>query len=337
MQLSRSQLRQIITDYVHGSDHPDLVVYRRDFGTKFDLDRWIETMERNCNLGQLQEKRILEVGCGFGWDAAGLSLVGNNTVVATDILPSMIDGARECIESSIAKGHNLKVEARQGDICSLDLPDTSFDGIYSSEAIEHVHDLTAMFARCYQLLKPGGRMLIINDSNQWNSEFREATFEMWKERDESWEHARWLTAEIRPIEHANAKPYAAMREQIIRESGIEFDDTSISKLVAATAGMIRPGILEAATIYKHDRILPERPKFSWCRNPETGEYAERLLDPFELRAMIKAAGFKNVKLRHGFNKFPHRLLNGIAFRPLNKFLFDRRGAFILIADKPSGS
>jgi len=325
-------MNQIATDYIFGSDHPDLIVYRKDFGTKFEMDRWAEGIKTRCDLAGFHNKRILEVGCGFGWDAVGLAVLGKNEVVATDILPSMIDGTNQCLAAAKAKGHDLKVEAMQGDICSLPLPDESFDGIYSSEAIEHVHDLAAMFRRCRDLLKPGGTILIVNDSNRYNSEFRESTFGMWKERDGSWEHAEWLKREIRPVEHAEAKPYAAMREAILSEEH-SFAKDDLVKVVTATAGMTRPEIKQAATTFKESRKLPTPDPFGWCRNPETGEYAERLLDPFELRDMLKDAGFRNVQLRHGFTKFPHRLLNGVALRPLNEFLFDRRGVFLLLAEK----
>ncbi len=326
-------VRKTLEAYIHGSDHPDLVVYRRDFDSKFDVNLWEKGIRDRCDLAGFHGKRILEVGCGFGWDAVGLAMVGNNHVVATDILPSMIDGANECLASARAKGHTLNIEARVADICSLDEPDGSFDGIFSSEAIEHVHDLAAMFERCHQLLRPGGTVLLCNDSNQFNSEFRNAMFAMWEERDTSWEHAEWLKNEVRPVEHANAKPYGAMREDIIKETGLSFNAEELGKLVAATAGMIRPEIAKAAEAYRSSGALPTRPKFSWCRNPETGEYAERLLNPFELRDMMQQAGFRSVKLRHAFNRFPLNLANGINFRPLNEFLYDQRGMFFLLATK----
>lgn len=327
------EIVEIIRDYLQGSQHPDLVVYRRDFDEKFDVHNWVAVLRKRCDLGDFHKKRILEVGCGFGWDAVGLSLIGDNQVVATDILPSMIDGASECLAAMAAKGHALAVEPMVGDICKLDLPSASFDGIFSSEAVEHVHDLATMFANCYRMLKPCGRLLIVNDSNRYNSAFRESTFGMWKERDESWEHAEWLKAAIRPVEHKDAKPYAAMRDAIVAEVAPELDAATRAKIVAATAGLIRSEIIAAVERFKAAGTLPERPPFSWCRNPETGEYAERLLDPFAMRDMLRAAGFASVALRHGFNRFPHRLLNGVAFRPLNEFLFDLRGLFILIADK----
>lgn len=327
-----ADIGRIITDYVHGSDHPDLMVYRKDFGSKFEVERWADLIAKRCDLAGFHQQRILEVGCGFGWDAVGLAVLRGNTVVATDILPSMIDGMKECLAAARGKGHDLKIEAIQGDICTLELTDGLFDGIFSSEAIEHVHDLAAMFRRCWELLKPGGKMLIVNDSNRYNSEFREATFAMWAERDTSWEHAEWLKTEIRPVEHADAKPYSAMREAIILEQQ-DFAEADLARLVKATAGLTRREIVDAVAAFRASGSLPTPDPFGWCRNPETGEYAERLLDPFELREMLKNAGFGKVQLRHGFNKFPHRLLNGIEFRPLNELLFDQRGLFLLLAEK----
>ena len=244
--LTDQQIQPIIMDYIQGSDHPDLVVYRRDFGEKMDFAYWSARVRRACDLGNFFDGRILEVGCGFGWDAVGIALIGDNRVVATDILPSMIDGVKECLASSAARGTALPIEPLQADICKIDLPAASFDGIYSSEAVEHVHDLAAMFARCHDLLKPGGRLLIVNDSNRFNSDFRDSTFGMWQERDTSWDHAEWLKAAVRPVEHKDAKPYAAMREEMIKFAAPAMDEEMRAALVAATAGMIRPQIEQAA-------------------------------------------------------------------------------------------
>lgn len=326
-----SEIKSIIMEYIAGSDHPDLVVYRRNVRQE-NLHLWLWKVKHACDLGDFYNKRVLEAGCGFGWDAVGMSLKGGNDVVAMDILPSMVDGMTECLKEMERKGRRLAVTPLQGDICNVDLPDGSFDGIFSTEAVEHVHSLEQMFSRCYDLLKPGGRMVIMNDSNQYNSKFRAATFEMWKDRDESWDHAEWLAREVRPVEHAAAKPYAAMREAIVRETAADLPVNCQRKLVAATAGLVRPEIVQATKTYICDGSLPVRPQFSWCRNPETGEYAERLLDPFEMRELLRERGFK-AKLRHIFRRTPYRFLNGISFRPLNEKLFDSRAQFALVAEK----
>jgi hypothetical protein len=96
--------------------------------------------------------------------------------------------------------------------------------------------------------------------------------------------------------------------------------------------MIGPDIENATLAFKKTGVLPTPPQFSWCRNPETGEYAERLLDPFELRDMLNKAGFRTT-IGHAFVKFPQSLLNHVHWRTLSTKLFDRRPLFILSAEK----
>lgn len=326
-------LSQLITEYSNSSEHPDLQVYRRDIAG-FDWDRYSWWISHIAKLGDFYgNKRILEIGCGFGWDAVALSLETGSTVVAMDILPSMIAGVTECLTSMKAKGKKFKVEAMVGDVCNVDLPANSIDGMYSSEAVEHVHDLDQMYARCFTLLKKGGKLVIANDSNGYNGEFRKRNMDMWPERDGSWEHVNWLKQEVRPDEHANAEPYGVMRERMIRAADPSLSDEDVKKVVYATAGLIEPEIQAATRAYKANGTLPKRPEWSWCRNPATGEYAERLLDPFEMADGLKRAGFK-VSLQHGMRKFPVRLLNNIGIRAINKMIFARKPIFILVAEKP---
>jgi ubiquinone/menaquinone biosynthesis C-methylase UbiE len=333
--ISLEQLPDVLSEYVHGSDHPDIQVYRRDVMDPGSMDVWTWRRKHFCDLGGFYGKRILEVGAGFGWDAVGIALIGDNQVVATDILPSMIDGMSQCLASMEAKGKAIEVTPLQGDICELDLEDESFDGIFSSEAIEHVHDLQRMFDNCFRLLRPGGKAVLVNDSNKFNEEACRHSWDSWKDRDESWDHVNWLKSEVRPVEHSDARPYAVMREDMIRAAAPDLDDADVARLRAATAGMMKPEIEEAVARFRQDGALPTPDPFSWCRNPETGEYSERLLDPFELKAMLERSGFK-VQLRHLFRKAPYRFLNAIPLRPLNERLFAMRSHFVLVATKPGG-
>src|SRR5438445_12626965 len=110
-----------------------------------------------------------------------------------------------------------------------------------------------------------------------------------------------------------------MGEELIGAAGPGLEVSAVAALRQSTAGMIRPEIEAAVERFRRDASLPVRDEFGWCRNPETGEYSERLLDPFELRDMLEERGFK-VKLRHLFRKMPLRLLNALRFRPLNERL-----------------
>lgn len=332
--MQTGELRDLLYRYVHGSEHPDLQIYRRGLFDGGFHDVWHWRTEHFCDLGGFHGKRVLEVGCGFGWDAVGLAMIGKNDVVASDILPSMIDGMTQCLESMKANGEPLPVTPLQGDICKLDLPAASFDGIFSTEAIEHVHDLGEMFDTCWRLLRPGGTAVLVNDSNRYNPEARAHSWDSWQERDDSWEHVEWLKNEVRPVEHADARPYGVMREEHIRAVAPELSDEDVAALRAATAGMVYKEIDDAVAAFRRDGSLPVRDEFGWSRNPETGEYSERLLDPFQLADMLKARGFK-VQLRHLFRKFPFRLLNANGIRPLQKRLFNSRGNFVLVARKPA--
>jgi SAM-dependent methyltransferase len=332
------EIASFVKEYARGSQHPDQKVYSELFldGLRFEEnggDIYLKVMRQLVEVGDMEECRVLEAGCGMGWDALALSMLGSNQVVACDILPSMIDACTESIANLRARGVAFQVSPLLGDICDLDLPPESFDVVCSIEAVEHVHDLERMFKRCAYLLKRGGRLVVTNGSNVHNPEFVSETVKMWVERDRSWEHMEVLR-KLRPVEHAEAKPYAAMREAIVREANPSLSSEDCAAIVSATAGMIRPEIALLARDYAPGMKLPTPPEYSWCRNPETGEYAERLLDPFEIAALIEQAGFGRVRVMHAFRRLPLRLANSIQFGPLNRYLFGLRAGWIVAGVKP---
>jgi 2-polyprenyl-3-methyl-5-hydroxy-6-metoxy-1,4-benzoquinol methylase len=75
---------------MQGSDNADLKGYReqthqRDFANK---QRFLWSLKLVSSLGQYKNKRILDVGCGFGWHSFALSLLNpGSKVYGVDILP----------------------------------------------------------------------------------------------------------------------------------------------------------------------------------------------------------------------------------------------------------
>jgi SAM-dependent methyltransferase len=336
MQLySDKEIIGLVEAYMHGSDHPDQVGYRRQVATRefANKELFLASLKRLAKIGGFRGKRILDVGCGFGWQAFVFSLLDErNSVVGIDILPSMIDGMTESIAAMRAKGIKSDLTPICGDICDPGLELGLFDAIYSNEAIEHVHDLQLMFDRCASLLKPGGQLLLMNDSNVLNSKTRAETVAMWRERESSWEWIEKLK-NWRPIEHGEAKPFAVMREDIVRQANPELDDKAVAIIVENTAGLLKSEIANVSKTYRHGMNFPEIGEYDRCRNPETGEYAERLLDPFKLADMLAKSNLRT-QVRHWFRRFPLNLANRIQFRPLNNYLFDLRGIFLVIGQKP---
>jgi 2-polyprenyl-3-methyl-5-hydroxy-6-metoxy-1,4-benzoquinol methylase len=112
---------------------------------------WRRVQYRNglMHLEDLPPGRVLEVGCGSGaflgaartagWAAEGIDF----------------DAA-----AVAAANHRPGVRARVADIHDGALAAASYDAIVMNNAIEHLPHPQAVFARCAQLLKPGGRLVM---------------------------------------------------------------------------------------------------------------------------------------------------------------------------------
>jgi len=331
---SDKEILEFVDEFMNGSDNPDLAGYReqtrqRDFA---DRSRYLWTMKQVAELGEYRGKRILDVGCGGGWQAFTMSLFdASNEVVGLDILPAIVQGMGDCVEHMRKMGVSFQLTAIQGDICKLDLPESSFDGIYSMEAIEHVHDMKKMLENCFRLLKPSGTIILLNDCNMLHPGTRDYVTKMWNDREHSWKWAEYLRS-IRPIEHKDAKPFAVVREEIVKAANPELKAEDVEAIVKATAGLLKPEIERIAVGYQAGIPLPVRPTYDWCRDPITGEYAERLFDPYALADMMREAGFKTT-VRHVFRRKPLDLFNSGQFRPLNNLLFKLKQEFILFGRK----
>jgi SAM-dependent methyltransferase len=318
--------------YMDGSQNPDFLGYKEQALTrdKSPDDRFVWDMKRICRLGNFYNSTVLDVGAGCGWLSYAISQFGNNKVIANDILPSMVDGIRDAVAFMKAQGHECNITPMLGDVCDLDIPDGSIDGIMSLESIEHVHDIDKMFDKCAALLRSGGRILIANDSNILARNLRDETVEMWHKRENDTAWSDYLRS-LRPIEHGDARPFRTMREEIVRAANPSLGDDAVNAIVEATPGLLRAEIERIALGYPNVS-LPQRNDFDWCRNPETGEYAERLLNPFELASKLEARGMK-ARVLHSFRRFPLVLFNAVPFRPVNEALFNLRPAFYVVAEK----
>ncbi|MBL8764642.1 MAG: class I SAM-dependent methyltransferase [Phycisphaerae bacterium] len=322
-------LRATIDRYINQSGNPDVLRYGGGFLKHWDSN--LRQIKRFMRLGRMHGGRVLDVGCGFGWHAACMSLLGAREVVANDIRPLMTDVVDARVAAMRAERLPVHVTTLLGDVCALDLPPASFDSIFCNQTMEHVHDELAMFVVMARLLRRGGIALITNDNNALNDETVRENSAMWERRDRSAEFVDGLRRE-RPIENRDAKPYASMRREIIVAADPALAGAELDRLVAGTAGMIRPDILRSLDHFRSSGRVPSPPRHSWCRNPETGEFCERLLDPYDLAAKMESHGFR-ARVRHAFGRFPATLLNGVRLAPLNRALFQRKPVFVIAATR----
>ena len=107
-------------------------------------------------------ERVLDVACGTGeLTSAFRDLTQAERVVGLDYTPEMLEVAR-------AKRLKPGVEYMQGDAMMLPLPSAGFDVVSIAFGIRNVRDPAAAIAEFRRVLKPGGRLVILEFSRPRN-------------------------------------------------------------------------------------------------------------------------------------------------------------------------
>ncbi len=99
-------------------------------------------------LPALTGKRVLDLGCGFGWHCQYAIEQGAESVTGIDISESMLRRAKELTDPRIVYYRTSIEEA--------DFPGQSFDVILSSLAFHYVEDFGAVAEKLSRWLIPGG-------------------------------------------------------------------------------------------------------------------------------------------------------------------------------------
>jgi arsenite methyltransferase len=150
LEFDEATARQIEATY----QTPDMVEQRRATGALLALQ---------------PGEHVLDIGSGPGFLAAEMAEeVGTRgRVVGVDPSPTMLAmGARR----------GAAVEYVEGDALSLPFADATFDAAVAIQVYEYVADMPGALAEARRVLKPGGRLLILDtdwDSIVWHSGDRE--------------------------------------------------------------------------------------------------------------------------------------------------------------------
>ncbi len=99
--------------------------------------------------------RLLDLGCGAG--AAADYLASRCKVDVLCVTNSAVQG--DICRSKFEK-FGGRVRVMVADFDDLNLAEGGFDAIYALESIGYSKDVDAWLARCWRMLKPGGRLLI---------------------------------------------------------------------------------------------------------------------------------------------------------------------------------
>lgn len=97
-------------------------------------------------------KKVLDLGCGYGWHCKYAADRGAECVLGTDISAKMLSVAKE-------KNCAPNIEYRQCAMEDLDFDPESFDVIISSLAFHYVKDFDRLVKNIHRWLKTGGLLV----------------------------------------------------------------------------------------------------------------------------------------------------------------------------------
>ena len=103
-------------------------------------------------LPELRGKRVVDLGCGFGWFARWAMIQGAAGVLAVDLSENMLSRAR-------AETADPGVRYLPADLESLELPEETFDLAYSSLALHYVEGFGRLVGDVFQALVSGGHFV----------------------------------------------------------------------------------------------------------------------------------------------------------------------------------
>lgn len=113
--------------------------------------------ERLFNSLKLQPgARVLDAGCGAGHVAVYMASKGLQ-VDGIDVVKNHVWWAQQCVKN---RGFIKSVTVRLMDYHHVELPDSSFDGVYTIETLVHATDPEKVLGQFFRVLKPGGSVTL---------------------------------------------------------------------------------------------------------------------------------------------------------------------------------
>ena len=144
------ELPQIYPDNYHAFSFSE-----ERFGLVYKVRSRLEARRVLAATKGLDVRDIVDIGCGDGFHLDLLRSYGNP---AWNLVGVDLD--KRAIEAACARG----ITVHEGTVESLDLPAASFDVALMIQTIEHVSDPPAVLRATRELLRPGGRLLLVTDN-----------------------------------------------------------------------------------------------------------------------------------------------------------------------------
>lgn len=138
------------------------------------------------HFGPLNDRTVLDAGCGKGRFARVLlEKYPTAGIWGMDISPEML------------KYVPAEVPTKVGALTEIPFPNAMFDCVYATESLEHAVEIEKAVSELCRVLKPGGKLVIIDKNAEHWGKLQTPEWEKWFDRREI---ERYLAKDCRSVE-----------------------------------------------------------------------------------------------------------------------------------------
>jgi len=272
-------------------------------------------------------KRVADCGCGYGTRTLLFRIFGANEAWGIEIEKDMVETLhrfKELIQPTLTNVYITRANAE-----NLPFKTGRMDVITAFDSISHMGDPISFFKEAYRVLKPGGKLFVDDGNSSLDVPGQITRRRYWKKR----EYGPWDFEKYYLKDSESSEPYADQRKNIIKRFAPYLPAHEVNHLVTLTRGMWQPEIIRAIEEYQNSGKVTYKPQFH-CKDPISGETAERAFNPFSLMKRLSLLGFET-KLCRPFYITRHPIKKYIAklFRWTYPLSLPLISSFSIIAER----
>ena len=289
--MTEQQISELLVRLLNEQDSPSFSAgFNSYFGRLRNPKEALKYVRHLSNLYKLsnvtiQNKRVVDAGCGYGLTSVVTRLLGAKEVYGVDLKSERIQTFKSYLPELWFDVSGIVPVF--GDVGRMAFKSESFDAMLVNEAISHYGDTEKFLVEARRVLKVGGIIYVADANNACNPLIQ------WKNR-RIWEKFEKGPDGVSVYGHRIEKSMQHQRYEIVKNSFPHLSNEEVNILSESTSGLWGKELIAAVQDYIDHGELPNR----WyhrgmCpRNPQRGSLVEMVLHPKTLKKSMEKMGFK---------------------------------------------